>query len=259
MNAVRLPELAASQLVGFVLVLARVGGIFIFAPVFSSRLIPPRAKLVVGGAVSLALVPLATGGKTLPTDPLTVGVLFAKEAIVGLGFALAIGVIVGAVQAGASLLDTLVGFSFGALVDPMSNQQSAVLGQFYSVFTLMVFLTIGGEQLVFAGLGKSYQVLPIGEVPSLAALGRLATDGAGDVMVIGLQIAAPVIIALLLVEAGLALVARAVPQMNVFVVGMPAKILTGLAVVGASLPFVAEHIRSELEVLVSNGLRALAG
>jgi flagellar biosynthetic protein FliR len=257
MTAVQLPQLAGEQLVAFVLVMARVGGIFLFAPAFSSRLIPARVKLIVAGVVSLAMMPMVADGAAIPTEPVAVTTLIVKEAVVGLAFALAVGVIVGAVQAAASLIDTVVGFSFAAIVDPMSNVQGAVLGQLYSVFTVMIFLVTGGDHLLFMGLASSYELLPLASVPDLAVLGSLATDHLADIFVIGLEIAAPVLLALLLVEAGLALVARAVPQMNVFVVGMPAKILVGFAVVAASLPFVAGHIQMELEELVRAGLTGL--
>src|SRR2546421_7699725 len=103
--------------------MARAGGIFVLAPAFSSRAVPARAKLIVAAAISLALTPLATAGHAVSTDPMVFSSLIVKEVAVGLAIALAIGIVTVAVQAGASLADTLIGFSFSSLVDPMTNNQ----------------------------------------------------------------------------------------------------------------------------------------
>ena len=250
-------SLAATDVVGFVLVAARVAPLFAFAPVFSSRMIPAQAKLIAAAAISLALTPIAAHGQRLPVDSLAVAPLVLKEVLVGLAFAVAIGVLSAAVQAAGSLLDTIVGFSFAALVDPIDNAQAAVFGQLYALFATMVFLLTGGDQIMVLGLGKSYELVPLGTVPPAAHLAALATSGLGDVFVIGLEIAAPVVIALALTDIAFALVSRAVPQMNVFQVGLPAKVLVGFATVAASLPFVATHLQERLQQLVVDALTAL--
>jgi flagellar biosynthetic protein FliR len=251
-----LPEVATAQLVGFFLVAARVGGIFVFAPVFSSRLIPARVKAFVAAAFALALTPLATRNQVVPSEALDIATLLVKELAVGLGFALAIGVIAAAIQMGASLLDTLIGFSFGSLLDPFTNVQGAVLMQVYGMVASVVFVLTGGDQLVVLGLARSYELIPLDAVPSLGALASLATDSLATISVIGLEIAAPVVIALVVTDVAFGIVSRVAPQMNVYFVGLPAKILLGLAIAGASLPFVAVHFENELRATVMRALEA---
>lgn len=253
---VSLPHVAATELVGYVLVLCRVGGLFVLAPIFSGRMIPAHAKLIVAGAISFAIMPLVTHGAAVPTD-LTIIPLVMKELLVGLAIALSLGAVSAAIAAAASLLDTTIGFSFAVLVDPLTQTQSAVVGQLYSLFSVLVFLMIGGDHLMIQGLAASYRVVPLGHIPSLAQFGALAEHDLGQIFVIGLEVAAPVLIALGLVDAALALVARAVPQMNVFMVGLPAKILVGLGAIAASLPFVATHLQDELQQAVFQALGAL--
>ena len=228
-----LPSFAGSQAVAFVLVMCRVGGLFVLAPIFSATLIPMQAKLMIAGAISFALMPMVAP-EHVPTG-LAVVPLMVKEIIVGLAFALVLGVIGAAVQFAASIMDTMIGFSYAALIDPMSNAPAAILGQFYSLFSVLVFLLIGGDQLMILGLDESYKLVPIGTMPSFARLGALATVDLTQIAVIGLELGAPVIIALVLVDVAFALVARAVPQMNVFVVGLPGKILVGFGAIAASL------------------------
>lgn len=254
---IELPEIASSQVIAFVLVLARVGGLFLLAPIFSARALPLKAKLLAAGAISFALVPVATHGRELPTDALSTTAAIVGEAVVGLGFAFSIGVLLGAVQLAASLLDTMIGFSLGGVLDPFSGHQQGPLGQLYALFATTVLLLTGGDELMVRGLAESYTAVPLGALPSMAAFSALALDGFMRVFVIGLEIAAPVLIALVVTDAAFGLIGRAVPQMNVFVVELPAKVLVAFAVVGASLPFVAGHLQQELAHSVGVALQGL--
>jgi flagellar biosynthetic protein FliR len=252
-----LTELAGGSLVSFVLVLARVGGLFVFAPFFSARMIPVPVKLACAAGFALTMTPLATAGHAATSDGLAVAGLLLKEMAVGLAMSFAIGAIVAAVQAAAGLLDAVIGFSFAAIVDPITNLQNGILGQFYSMFTVMVLITTGGDHFIVEGMAASYRAVPLDAYPSLNTLTGLAMSGFATVFVMGLEIIAPVLIAIVIVDAAFALVTRAVPQMNVFIVGLPAKIVTGFAVLAASLPFVATHLQSELESTVRTALIGL--
>lgn len=254
-----LPELAATQLVGFLLVLARVGPLFVLAPVFSARALPAQARLVVAAGIALALTPLAIADQAVPIDGFGALALGVKEALVGLAFAFSLGALVAAVQFGAGLVDTIVGFSYASVIDPFSSVQGGVLGQLYALFIAVVLIVTGGDQLMIEGLAGTYKVVPLTEMPSWDVFGQLALDGFARVFVLGLEVVAPVLIALIVVDCALALVARAAPQLNIFAVGLPAKILVALTVVTASLPFVAGHIRTELEVTVEQTLVTLSG
>jgi flagellar biosynthesis protein FliR len=253
----QLPSIASDEVIGFVLVLARVGGMFLLAPVFSSKFLPARAKLIAAGAISVALTPIALQNQKLPSDPLDVSALFVKEIGIGLAFALALGALGAAVQAGGSLLDTLAGFSFGAIVDPITGVQSAVFAQLYGIFATLIFVLTGGDHVMILGLARSYDLVPLGTLPGTGHLAALATAGLAQVFLIGLEIAAPVMIALLLADAAFGLVARAVPQMNVFVVGLPLKVILGFVVVGTTLPFVSSHLQGDLQQTVFQALEAL--
>ncbi len=253
---ISLPNIAATQLVGFVLVMCRVGALFALAPIFSGRMIPNQAKVVIAGVIAFALEPIVIHGQKVPTG---VGMvpLILKELLVGIAIALAIGIVSAGIQAGAGLLDSMIGFSFAQLVDPMTDVQGAIVGQIYSMFSVLVFLMIGGDHLMIEGLVASYRLIPLGSVPSTAHLAALATDDLSQLFVIGLEVAAPIVVALALVDVALALVARAVPQMNVFVVGLPAKIAVGLGAIAASLPFLTGHLQDYLQDSVVQALTAL--
>ncbi|HEV7641626.1 MAG TPA: flagellar biosynthetic protein FliR [Gaiellaceae bacterium] len=252
-----LPGVARTEAVAFILVLSRIGGIFFLAPVFSSRIIPARAKLIAALAISLALTPIAEHGQRISDDPIVITQLLVKEIGIGLAFALALGTITAAVQAAGSLIDTLAGFSFGAIIDPMSGVNAAVLSQLYSVFTALVLVLSGGDRLMIEALARSYTLVPLGTMPQPGRLAGLATNELSQLALVGVELAAPVVVALVVADASFGLVARAVPQMNVFVVALPAKIILTFAIVAASLPVLALHLQDQLNASIQNGLAAL--
>jgi flagellar biosynthesis protein FliR len=256
---VTLPTQALTEVLGFLLVLSRVGGLFVIAPVFSAAMIPMRIKLTLAMAISLALMPIAVHGQTVPMDMGGFSLLLLKEIGVGLVFAFPMALVGAAVQAGASVLDTLVGFSFSSILDPVNNQQTAILGQFYTLFAVMVLLMSGGDHIMIEGLGASYRALPITAYPHIGALTAGALGAFAQVWTIGLEIAAPALVALVITDAAIGLISRAVPQMNVFVVGMPAKILVGMTVIAATLPFVSNQIQGALVQSVTQAVQTLGG
>jgi flagellar biosynthetic protein FliR len=152
-----------------------------------------------------------------------------------------------AVTSAGAILDTLIGFSFGALVDPMSGMQSGPLVQLYSLVAVMVFIAIGGDAWVIGGLAHTYEVVPLLQTPSLAALTAGAVDAFAGIFGAALAVSAPVLLALVLTDV----------QLNVFAVGFPVKIVAGLLVIGVSLPFVSGWLSDQLAVSVESALRSL--
>ncbi len=254
---VTLPDQALTEVLGFLLVVCRVGGLFVLAPGFSATMIPNRIKLMLAMALALAMMPIAVHGQTVPLDAGDYVMLMLKELGVGLAFAFPMALVGAAVQAGAGLLDTLIGFSFSSILDPVNNQQTAILGQFYSLFAVLVLLMSGGDHIMIEGIGASYRALPIAAYPHIGALTSGALTSFAQVWAIGLEIAAPVLVALVITDAAIGLVSRAVPQMNVFVVGMPAKILVGMTVIAATLPFVSNQVQGALQQSVMQALQTL--
>jgi flagellar biosynthesis protein FliR len=255
---VELPELAGTQLVALVLVLGRVAPLFAVAPILSGSFLPARAKFIAAAALALALTPIASHGQQIPTDPIGFALALAREMGVGLAFSLALAVVTAGLQAGTSLADTTVGFSFSALVDPMSGVQNAVLGQIYSLFATMVFLLSGGLRLMIMGLARTYDLVPLGTTPPTSALTGLAVRGLEQVPVIGFELVAPVLLAVIVADAAFGLLARTVPQMNVFVVALPLKVMLAFAVVAVSLPVVNAALRDDLTNALSQTLQAFS-
>ena len=247
----------ANQAAGFILVLARISPLFVLAPIFSSRMMPARAKGVAAVALAIGMAPIAMADRKVPTEMFALAELAVKELLIGLAFAFAVAVVFAAVSIAGSFLDTLVGFSFGSLVDPITGTQSPILSQMYGLVGLMIFIAIGGDGWMIQGLAKTYDLVPLLAFPSTGALVGGANAAFIGIFVSALQIAAPVLIAVTITDAAFGIVSRVAPQMNVFAVGLPAKIIVALLILGASLPFVGGFIGDLLQTAISDSLNSI--
>jgi flagellar biosynthetic protein FliR len=252
-----LKQIGEQHVVSFFLVLSRVGPLFVIAPLFSSKMLPLRARGIAAVALAVGLSPIALKDAKVPTDALSLAGLVGKEALVGLAFAFAIAVLFAAVSIAGSFLDTLIGFSFGGLVDPVNGNQSAVLAQVYALVGVMVFIAIGGDTWMIQGLAKTYDLVGITQMPAIGTLVGGAQHTFSTIFISAVELAAPVLIALIITDAGFGVVSRVMPQLNVFAVGFPAKILVGFLIVAASLPFVAGWIGNQLQQSVMQALQTL--
>jgi flagellar biosynthesis protein FliR len=252
-----LQQFSEQQVAGFMLVIARIAPLFLVAPMFSSKIIPGRVKGLAAVGLAVGIAPLATADEKIPLDVMSMGAIAAKELMIGLAFAFSIAVLFAAVSAAGALLDTLIGFSFGALVDPVSGTNSSVLGQLYSLVGVAIFIAINGDAWVIQGLYRTYELVPLVDAPSVASMVGGVQEAFSGIFVAALEIAAPVVIAVTLTDAAFGVVSRVVPQLNVFAVGFPAKVTVGLLVLGVSLPFAAGWLSDELQRSVGAALETL--
>ena len=173
-----LAQFSEQQVAAFFLVLARISPLFLLAPLFSSKMIPARVRAIVAVALTVGLMPVVKHG-AIDLDPLGFGALIVKELIVGLAFAYALAAMFAGLQAAGILLDTLIGFSFGSLVDPVTGTQSTVLAQMYSLFGVAILIAIGGDAWIIKGLGRTYEAVPLLDTP---AIGSMVAGRAGRVL-----------------------------------------------------------------------------
>ena len=252
-----LTRLEAGELVGFILVLARVTPLFVLAPLFSSEMIPPRVRTVIAVAISIGLTPIALHGQHVPSDPLVLAGLILEGLLIGLGFSIALAVLMAGIETAGSLVDVISGFSYGTLINPQNGEMTAVMSRFYSLVGTLIFLVIGGDAWTLRGLDRTFELVPLTSAPRLGPLVVGAEHVFSGIFTAALEVAAPVLVALLITDVAFGVVSRVVPQLNVFAVAFPAKVAVALLVVGASLPFVANWINTQVTVSVGEALGAL--
>jgi flagellar biosynthetic protein FliR len=139
----------------------------------------------------------------------------------------------------------------------MNGENSAVMSRFYSLVGTMIFLMINGDAWTIKGLGRSFELVPLTDAPRLRSIIGGIEQVFSTVFTAALEIAAPVVVALLITDVAFGVVSRVVPQLNIFAVGFPTKVAVAMLVVAASLPFVANGIDGQLTVSVSAALGAL--
>ncbi|MCB0879531.1 MAG: flagellar type III secretion system protein FliR [Thermoleophilia bacterium] len=230
-------DIALTQVVGFMLIVARLSGMFLIAPVFSSKMIPVRIKVMALLVLAATMTPIVMGQQPdVPTDVLGLLISMLLESVVGLAIGFSVAIVFTAVQVGASLIDTSIGFSMANIIDPVNNVQASVLGSFYSLVATLAFLSVNGHHWMLVGFTRSFDIVPVGGVPDVEQMSSNLFAAFSGLFMMAFQIAAPVLVTLLLVDVVLGIVARVVPQMNVFFVGIPLKISVGLVAVIITLP-----------------------
>src|SRR4051794_11160876 len=171
-----------------------------------------RVRGIVAVALAIGLSPVLAQGKHLPTDPASIGFLVGKEMLVGLAFAFPLAALFAAVTTAGTFLDTSIGFSFGSIVDPVNGTQSSVLQQAYSLVALMVFIAIDGDAWVVKGFARTYELVPLDRNPDLGRLVAGVDQAFVQIFAAAIQVAGPVLLALILTDAAFGLVSRVVPS-----------------------------------------------
>jgi flagellar biosynthetic protein FliR len=239
------------------LLLVRPGMLVMSAPPFGGTFAPSHVRI--GLVVLLAAAMWPAHGVPAIGSGVGLAMVVAREIAIGL----AIGVAMRALLAGAEMAGHLtsqqIGLSYGAIVDPQSGVRNNILASLYGNLTLVTFLALNGHHALVRALAASYQALPIGpgglDQPSLA---RAISQMLGIVFVLGVRFAMPAIVALLVVELAMGLISRTAPALNLMVVGMPLRLVSGLLVVIAVVPALPGVVRRFSSLVIDVGA-VLAG
>jgi flagellar biosynthetic protein FliR len=250
-------QIGGAKVTGFFLVLARISPLFVLAPLFSSKMMPAKAKTVVAVGLAIGLTPIAVRGQQIPTDPLAVTALLVEQLLVGLAFAFAVGAVTSAVEAAGALTDMIAGFSFGSLVDPINGNQGGTMTNLYSLLGMAMFIAIGGDAWVLRGLARTFDLLPLTKSAPIASLTSGVEQAFGSIFVAAIEVAAPVLLAMLVTDVAFGMVTKVVPQLNVFAVGFALKVGVTMLVVAASLPFISGFMSNQIAGAVLNALHTI--
>lgn len=251
-----LSVLTVNTVVAFLLVLFRISGMLVSAPLFNMRAIPPQAKIGLAFAMALIFFPLHMGGLMVPTDLIQFALLAIQETLIGLLLGFTANLMFLAIQMAGEFISVQMGLSVAQVLDPVTQTNSPVMGQFFFYLAAILFLTLNIHHGLIVGIDKSFQWLPLGQFVggegalSGGALTVRLMKLTADMFLIALAIGLPVMGILLLSEVALGFVAKVMPQMNVFMVGIPLKVALGLLVIMISLPLVGEVLGHQYANLV---------
>jgi flagellar biosynthetic protein FliR len=238
------------------LVMIRMSGLMVFAPLFSSVAIAPRIKAGFVFAVTLLLAPAV--GAVPDARPSLDMMAVLGELGVGLVFGLALMMLNEALMFAGTLLGMQFSFSLVNLLDPNSKIETPVLGQMLSWLGLLVLIGAGLDRTLLAAMVSSFRSVPVGHAMIQAKTGVAVAEMAGGIFLAGLQLAAPVIAAALVVEITIALVSRMAPQLPAMVLGIPVKTLVSFGVLVGSLALWPAWIEGHFTALLDAAGRLIA-
>lgn len=223
----------------FLLLLTRVSGIFVISPFFGSQNIPVYFRVAASFTMTLVLFPVVDGFMDITAPATIIGYTMAvlSELFIGwlIGFVAYISF--AAITMAGKVMDMQVGFAVVNVVDPTSGQQMPLIGSFLYNLAIIVFVVTNGHHMIIAALFESLQSVPIlGLEPNLS-LPMIIAQFTTGIFLTGMKIAMPVTFAILLTNVGLGILARTMPQMNIFVVGLPMQISVGMIILTMVLPF----------------------
>lgn len=224
----------------FLLVFCRVTGLIVTAPLWGTKAVPRTVKVGFAFIFSLALVPLvAPQTGPVPNYLLVLVAEMLKNAVFGLALGYLAHILFAAIEMAGFFVDTQMGFGLLNLFSPFSEQPASVLGLFQSQLAMTLYLLANGHLILLGALTESFTALPPSVVSPQGSLGLTMVPILKTMFVLGFRLALPAAGVLVVVDIAFGLVARMVPQVNVFIVGIPAKIILGLATVALLLPVLA--------------------
>jgi len=221
----------------FLLISLRAAGMFITSPVIGHKSIPTMIKAGLAIMLAIILVPMVSQMELPVIDSVwMLGAIAIKETAIGAIIGLFFSILFNAVRMSGNIVGYQIGLLVAQVMDPESNSQVSMVGEFLYVLALLIFLAIDGHHAILTAFSDSYQMIPVGIFNFQGSAGDMLIKFTAYAFTIAVKLAAPVMITLFLVTVSLGVIARTVPQMNIFIVGLPLKIGIGFLVLAAALP-----------------------
>jgi flagellar biosynthetic protein FliR len=229
---------------GLIWPLTRILGLLAASPVFGHSRVPTSIKLGLGLLLALVIAP--TVPAVPAADPFSYAglLILAQQLLIGVAMGFAMRIVFGAVEMAGELGSLTMGLGFATFFDPNSQGRSSAISQFLTLVATTVFLTVNAHLLLLEALAESFVSLPISAQPLGGASFKLLADWGSKIFSSGLQLALPVIAALLITNVALGILTRAAPQLNLFGIGFPITLGVGFVVLALSLPYLSAPLQA---------------
>jgi flagellar biosynthetic protein FliR len=231
-------------------VFVRIASMLFMMPLFDMRTIPIFFKVALAlGITFLVVTTLNFEDVALHPGAVGFGLGIVREVLVGVILGISVRILFAAVQLAGQTMGMQMGMALANVMDPSTQSQGSVISLLVNIIAILLFLTLNAHHAVIRGILDSFQVVPPYQFTFTTPLFEELMRLGGEMFALSVKIGAPVIVALLLTSAALGLVARTVPQMNVFIVAFPIKILVGLFFLAVSIPFMLSFLKQLFESL----------
>jgi flagellar biosynthetic protein FliR len=231
----------------FLFVFFRVGALVLFVPILGSRQVPSSMKIGFILFLSIAIFPLVEG-RPLPEPRgiFDLAIFLISDVTIGLGIAFITRLIFTAVQIAGTVVDFQMGFGVVNVIDPQTDTQVSVTAQFHNIIAVLIFLAVDAHHFIIQAIVESFLIINPAEISFADITPGYMLHLFSGTFTTAVKIAAPIMAILFFLSVGLGLVARTVPQMNVFIVGFPLQIGVGLLMVGLSISFFSMLVQQQI-------------
>jgi flagellar biosynthetic protein FliR len=242
----------------FLLVLFRIAGLMLAAPLFSAATMPTQLRAMLAVAMAAAVFPMVSTQVAVPVTLATAIPGLLGELVIGLFIGFCVSLIFMALQLAAEIISHQAGMTMGSVYNPMLDSSESVLSQLYYYAALMVFLAVGGHRELIRALLDSFAAVPL--------LGFNLTDSLTDLLLsltttsfeLAIRVSGPAVVALMLTLLGLGFLSRTIPQLNILTVGFPVKLVLALLMVAMTMMSLEPLLLDAFEAGV-NDIRAGLG
>ncbi|WP_238653779.1 flagellar biosynthetic protein FliR [Paenibacillus piscarius] len=236
----------------FLLIFCRITAFFVVVPVFSSQSVPTTFKIGLSFFVSMVIFSSGSMNVTVPQD-LGYVLLVMREVLIGLLLGFVAYLMFMTIQTAGSFIDIQIGFGIANVIDPMTGASAPIIGNFKYMIALLLFLSMNGHHYLLDAIVYSYKWVPLDNNLFLkmidGSLSEFLVRTFAQSFMLAFQMSAPLVAALFLTDVGLAFLARTAPQYNVFVIGVPLKIIIGLALLLILMPGMAALFRNLFDIM----------
>ncbi len=244
----------------FLFVFFRVGALILFVPVLGSRQVPMTMKIGFILFISIVIFPLVQD-RPLPEPRgiFELAIFLMADVTIGLGIAFIARLIFAAVQVAGTVVDFQMGFGVVNVIDPQTETQVSVTAQLHNILAILIFLASDAHHFIIQAIVESFFIINPAEVNFASITPEYMLHLFSGTFTTAVKIAAPIMAILFFLSVGMGLVARTVPQMNVFIVGFPLQIGVGLLMVGISMSFFSALVQREMQELPAKFIGFLQG
>ena len=239
----------------FFLIFSRAAGIFMVSPFFGSQNIPMLIRAGISFVIAVCIFPVIDANVEFLYNMQNVyayALVIGKEVFVGWLIGMVAYIIMSAINMGGKVMDMQVGFAMVQVLDPTTNQQNALIGGFLYNLSIIFLVFTNGHYLILEALVASFEGVPISLASPSAGLAELMVNITFYIFLTGMKIALPVTFAILMTNVGLGILARTMPQMNIFVVGIPMQLTIGVGVLCMFVPFFILYLDVIFDAIYSN-------
>ncbi|AZS16100.1 flagellar biosynthetic protein FliR [Paenibacillus lutimineralis] len=232
----------------YMLIFCRMTAFFVVSPVFSSRGVPNSYKIGLSAIIAVFILLIQGTNQAVPSD-LSYLLVVIREILIGLLMGYVATLLFTVIQMAGSFIDIQIGFGIVNVLDPVTGSSVPVIGNLKYVFATLIFFSMNGHHYLLDAVIRSYNWIPLSnEVFQRIYNGNLSEfliTTFSQAFMLAFQMAAPLVVALFVTDVALGFLARTAPQFNVFVIGIPLKILVGLAMLLLLIPsfiYAFEHL-----------------